>query len=473
MVGFILILTLAGCGGGGGFNPRFAGTPTGSFTNASLSGTYVFSLAGTNIGGFFATAGTFQADGNGNITSGVQDVNASSGVFTQLPVFGSYRVTADGRGTAVLNSQVATMTLDFVLISSQHGLVIRLDSIATASGTLDRQDAPALSALTLQAPFAFNISGVNAAGRNIQSVGAFTGDAAGNLTGVQDQNNGGTLAINAAVQGSYLLGAGGRAALQLATAAGTLNFAAYIVDANHLKLVETDFVPAMAGDAYRQPGSATNALLTGSYAFTLGGSSTTGPFAAGGIFTADGNGAITTGVEDLNNASVVTTALPLTGTYALAGSRGTLTLRTTKATSNFAIYPSTGGLQMLELDTTVSGGAAFAQQGGTISSSTVQGLYGYNATGADTSGPTDVIAQFTADGNGAINGALDQNLAGSLAQNLALGGGYAITSTGRGTLRLLTSFGPQNFVVYVVSSARVLVLQVDPSTIAVGSFEQQ
>jgi hypothetical protein len=48
----------------------------------------------------------------------------------------------------------------------------------------------------------------------------------------------------------------------------------------------------LAGDAFRQQGLFSNATLSGAYAFTLGGSSSQGPFAAGGILTADGNGNI-------------------------------------------------------------------------------------------------------------------------------------------------------------------------------------
>src|SRR5512146_2381723 len=139
-----LMLALAACGNG--IRIRTADPPTGTFTNASLSGSYAFTLSGTNTSGFFTTAGSFNADGNGNITAGVQDVNAAAGVFPNLPISGSYSVAADGRGIAILNSSVAIMTLDFVLISSQHGLAARFDNNATASGTLDRQDATAFTA---------------------------------------------------------------------------------------------------------------------------------------------------------------------------------------------------------------------------------------------------------------------------------------------------------------------------------------
>lgn len=55
--------------------------------------------------GFRAVAGSFVADGNGNITSGVEDVESFlTGVSVQIPITGTYVVGADGRTNAVINS---------------------------------------------------------------------------------------------------------------------------------------------------------------------------------------------------------------------------------------------------------------------------------------------------------------------------------------------------------------------------------
>jgi len=74
VVSSLPILALAGCGG----SRVLAPLPMGGFTNSNLSGTYSFLVTGTNTGtgGFFAMAGSFTADGNGNITSGTIDINS-------------------------------------------------------------------------------------------------------------------------------------------------------------------------------------------------------------------------------------------------------------------------------------------------------------------------------------------------------------------------------------------------------------
>jgi hypothetical protein len=45
------------------------------FSNVSFSGAYVFNFIGTDQDGVFTLAGRFEADGDGNLTNGLQDLN--------------------------------------------------------------------------------------------------------------------------------------------------------------------------------------------------------------------------------------------------------------------------------------------------------------------------------------------------------------------------------------------------------------
>ena len=47
----------------------------GATTNSRLSGNYAFSVRGFDANGLFVAAGSFFADGNGNITAGLMDIN--------------------------------------------------------------------------------------------------------------------------------------------------------------------------------------------------------------------------------------------------------------------------------------------------------------------------------------------------------------------------------------------------------------
>ncbi len=469
------LLVLIGCGGS---STKLAGTPTGTFNNASLQGSYAYSFAGNNSYGFFAVTGSFQADGNGHITSGVEDINSGLGVFTNIAVSGTYTVQADGRGTATINTPtLGSMGLDFVVISSKHALLARFDGNGTGSGTLDLQDPTAFSNTALQGAFAFGLSGVDINRALLSEAGNFTADGSSAITaGIQDFNDNGIVTTNLPFTGSYSVsGTNGRGSATLNTNSGMVNLTFYIVEANHLKLIETDPSPLLAGDAYRQQGSFSNASLSGPYVFTLGGDSTSNPFVAGGIFNADGNGNVPSGTEDVNNSGNIGQNISVAGNYSIAANgRGTLTLNSSTASQQYVIYPSTGGLQMLQLSSTiVSSGTAYPQQASAFSNATIQGVYGLSFIASNGGSELDSIAQFSATGSGSLSGAQDFNNAGSLSFDLALNGNYSLAANGRGTATLKTSAGNTNFIIYGVNSSRVLFIEVDTNQIAIGDFEHQ
>ena len=471
----LALVALTGCGSGG--STVLSPPPTGGFSNASLKGSYAFAFSGNNNFGFFSIAGSLQADGNGNITGGSEDVSTGSGVFPNLAITGTYSIGADGRGTATLLSSLNPITIAFVLLSSQRALVVRFDTLATASGTMDLQNASVFSTAALQGGLAFNLGGVDNIGNAFGSAGNLVADNAGNFSnGIQDFNDDGTVNADLPLSGSWAVGpANGRGTATLTTSLGTLTFAFYIVDANHLKLVEIDAAAILAGDAFRQQGAFSNASLNAAFPFTLSGISSTGAFVAGGIFIADGNGTVTGGVEDVNNASNVVPNLVLSGSYSVAANgRGTLTLTNPTGTSTFVIYPTTGGVLVMETDTViVSGGIALAQTGSSFSNASVQGNYGLNFSGLNAGFEIDGLAQFNAGGTGQLAGALDFNNGGALFQGLALSGTTSVNSNGRGTAVLQSSAGTLHLDFYVVNPSRVLFIEVDPSLPSVGEFDTQ
>ena len=456
-----------------------AGTPHGNFTNASLSGSYAFAFSGTNTGGFFTMAGSFQANGSGTITGGTIDINSSTAVTT-LSLTGTYIVHADGRGSATLIPNGSNnVNIDFVLFSPQHGAVIRFDTFATASGSLDSQTSSAFNLAALAGSFAFNISGIGAGGSPEASAGVFTVDASGNLSGgVQDTSDNGAvtandgLAVVSAAMTAPSAGSG-RGTLAITSAAsGTRHFAFYVVNADQIRLIETDSVPVLAGDAFFQGSTS----ISGSFAFTTSGANAAVPFAEGGILDTDGAGhVLNSSVEDVNDGGTVSTNATLSGTYAVAANgRGTLNLNS--GGINFAIYPSTAGIQMLEIDNnTVISGTAF-QQSGSFSNSTINGRYGANISGVVAPNTEfDAVYQFTADGNGRLTGAQDVNVGGVISSNLAFNGTAMLATNGRAsaTGKLNTVAGNLQVVYYAVNSSHILFIEVDNNSVAVGVFLQQ
>src|ERR1700734_1948670 len=92
------------------------------------------------------------------------------------------------------------------------------------------------------------------------------------------------------------------------TSTGTLHFAFYTVDNTHFRLIETDTTDYLAGDMYSglAPPYGPGNLVSGNYAFTVGGTSATGGYALGGVITSSGTGTISAGVSDLNDVGTTT-----------------------------------------------------------------------------------------------------------------------------------------------------------------------
>jgi hypothetical protein len=479
---FLALSTLALLVGCGSSSPKAVPPPSGGFSNSSLTknGTYVFSGSGTDLvnGSFFAVAGTVVSDGSGGLTGGSFDVvDSFLGVSTGNSVSGgTYKITADGRGTATLPGNLA---IDFVLTSSSHGLITRFDNGGTGSGTLDLQGTQTTPA----GSYSFSLAGVDSSVNPLNSVGSFTLTGS-TISGVQDFNDHYTISsetglTNLPLSGTLVVGTG----TQLATSStfgnlGTLSFDVFEIDSTHLKFVETDGLDFLAGDAFTQQ---TTMPPAGQLVFTMAGFDVSGAFlVAGGYLTSDGASLITTGIEDVNDAGGTGQATGVTGNFvSTGGGRFTITLSgifnggASVSTYTFAAYPTVnGGIQLLEIDGIgITSGAAYAQSSTTLS--TPQG-YGLNLTGVDlnTGNEVDDIAEFTAQ-NGGLTGIVDINDGGPIFnQTLGSGDTYILDSpaTGRGEI----STAPFGLIFYVVDSSTSIFIQSDNTgEVALGTFELQ
>ena len=494
----------AGCGSSSSapINPQ-------GFSDSSLSGTYVFSFSGTDVTNdnvsFFAAVGVLSADGKGNFASGTVDINdpalaaalnSTTNVFPAESATGTYNVTADGRGTGkitvTINGTGVPIGLDFVLTSggglnpvSSHGLITRFDGNGTGSGTIDLQTS-GITQSSLQGSYAFGFSGIDTGGNPFGTVGAFNLDAFGNATGLQDFDDNGVSPGEPAglsLSGNVTVGSPVTTAA-LNTSSGDFTFDVYIVDNTHLKFIETDELAILAGDAFTQQTS----IPAGVYAYTMEGQdSSDNPMAMGGFFTSDGTSAISAGLEDYNDAGTVNEVTGITGSYSpFTGGRTELNLSGFFNGSSlgnsilFAAYPSSGGIQLLEIDNArsgaVTGGIALAQ-GTTTTIATSQG-YGLNLTainGGSGAGmfEEDDIAQFIVNTNNTFKGVEDINDEGTLTGGASFTGTLTPDTTvpGHGSVTNSSEF---NFNYYVANNgSTVLILETDSNQLGVGSFQLQ
>ena len=476
---------LAACGGGGAHNNPLP-PPSGGFTPADLNGTYVFSTAGNDsAGGFLNIAGTFTANGNLGITSGTISISGGAvGTASNVAVGGnsSYILTADGRGQITLTNipGLRTIVVDFVLTSSDHGLITEFDANGTGSGTLDLQKA--VTQAQLAGPYAFSLFGTDLSGNSVATVGSLTLDASGTIgSGVQDfnavSNSADTFTGNLPVTGSVSLGSSGAPGTAKLTATGstfgTLSFDVYAVDSTHLKFIETDSAAFLSGDVFTQQGAALPTTAT-TLVFTMAGG-VSAPIAAGGFMPVDGTGGITNGSVDINSGGTVTASpLNFTGSYAASGTVGGRTLFNLSGfsiASQFVAYPTTSaGLQMLQSDGAgLISGAAFEQSSTSIAATQGYGL-GISAANLGIGVEEDDIAEFTTTSS-SFSGLIDFNDQGSPNQAAKLSGNYQPASPPSG--RYSVSSSAFSGVFYAVDSSTALFVDLDSVLIGTGILQLQ
>jgi hypothetical protein len=487
------LLFLAACGSSNVTHP--VAPPSGNFSNSNLNGTYVFSVSGVDEGNGapYAIVGTITANGSGGITGGTFDINDQDTTeFTQGPIpnstinnNGTYHVNVDGRGTITFSTSsiqgFPSLTLDFVLSSSSHGLVTEFDSFGSGSGTMDLQAANTTPA----GSYAFSLSGGNAGGAPLATVGNFTLTGS-TMAGADDLNEGVVAFPAQALTGSLVLGPSATPSTTLSTPAFQGTFDVFAVDSTHLKFIEMDLTADLAGDAFSQ---ASPTFPTASLAFTLQGQTSAGAFlAAGGVMTPGSGGAIS-GTEDFNeNGTSSAAPSPFTATLTTdttnAGRYTLGSFATFVGGTAYAAYPSSGGVLLLEIDNAgITTGAAFAQ---TANATFAAGQgYGLNLTGIFLGQPTQVydIAEFTANSTGStITGLIDETSGGGpVGSGVPFSNGaFTAASGGRGSITANASTnstatlnGGFALTFYTVDGTTFPFIESDNGQVATGVFVLQ
>lgn len=414
--------------------------PNNGFSNSNLKGQYAFSMSGTVFSSAtlstppYARVGTFIADGNGNITGGVEDVNlnvAGNGSLRQTFSGGTYMINSDGRGTMNLTSMGplgGSLTFSITMTSPSNGYIVDFpsDGSSTASGSFTLQNTASFAGglSGISGSYAFDFSGVDSTGVNPESfIGQFVSNGSGAFTSaVVDDNVGGTIAgsgSGVATAGTYAadslnsadLGTFGRGVFSLGGVQGVF----YIVGPSQAKFMETTSGGTLAGDALLQTSIPTAVSgISGGFVYVMGGSDVavgiSGPVTRGGKFSAS-TGNLSSIIVDSNNAGVQLSSLSATsGTYTIDPSgtgRGTITF-TAQGQANpfqyvfYLVSPSQGFIQDQSLSgAIVEDGTMLAQGTGTISNSSLAGNYAISwsgvtiTNGGNTIGEEDLAGEAT------------------------------------------------------------------------------
>lgn len=473
-------LACGGGGNGGGFGSG-GGGGTGSFTNASLSGQYVYQLKGYDLGTGdpFREAGVFTADGNGHITAGKDDFSIGTTVIPDTTTGGAYQVNGNGIATVQLNfASGSSSTFEITFSSSSQFYLIEIDPGISASGTAQKQDATAVTSLP-SGTFVTRMHTVNNSQPIASTVGAFT-VSNGSITGNMDRKTN-SLFGSSTVTGTLnfpdsTFGRGSGTFVD--SVAGTSTFVYYVVDASHLILFSTDSGTLGVGQAEKQTGTFTNASFTGPYAFGSNGDANgfEGTVTAG-RFNADGGGGISAGVLDNVTAGTVANAT-FTGTYNVSTSgRAAVTL--TSGSNNiqqvYWMVSPNRAFFITNSPTSIEDGSVDTQVG-TFSAASLNGTYAFGITGVDSGNTNDLTGLLQANGTSTLSMALFPNVNGVSPNPIPLTttnftGTYTVANNGR-AVGSLTNFS-NNLVMYLVSPNNAYVIQADSDVELHGTITKQ
>ncbi len=479
-------------------------------------GNYVFSVAGTNLGSFqYVVTGVFTVS-SGAITGGEQDYvdnTPTTDTHDALnPTGSSITTTADGNLQITLTTclgidctQVDPVINGGVLgVETFNGTLISTSTCGTAggpcnarlvefdantsSGTLELQSSTAAPA----GNYAFGATGAAGFPDAIGGILSVSGTTISTTATVFDVNLGGTSSAAQSISAGSVTAPDATGRLQLSitptntVSIPSLAFAAYIVDANHIRIMGAS--GPLAGTAYLQ--NPAGLVVAGqTYVVSTTGGDHNGALQLAGALTLASGSTGVTGTISYNDEVAVQPAGTITGgTYvADATFLGRVTLMgITDGTNTFNLQlyvDGNGNALAISLDTTdVMGGVAYLQTGGgSFTAGSLNGSYALNISGYDGVNVIEynAVGPISADGVGTLSSpTIDLNLLGvPLTPGIPVAGTFTAAATGvfPGTLVGLDVSGgtTDTYTYYLVDTTRVVAIEVDGTQWGLGTLELQ
>lgn len=434
-------------------------------TNQALNGPYAFSFNGFNSGKPLVMAGHFVADGAGNITGGVLDLNNGSGSPTLGTAFsGTYTITANGLGTMTFNAGSLGM-MNFHIDASNQGngtfVQDNADPDTRGSGTFYVQNMLDF-ALPPNGAYALGSFGADNNLNRYARAGALQMTLGAVSNSEEDDNDNGTV-TNRTFTGRFQPPnlSTGRGQVSFTFPNGVLNtYSYYVVYTGQIVMMGIDPLsaqdPLTLGTVTQQSsGGFTNASLTGISAIEVNGVAPNGgsPVAdvALGLVTADGNGNVTVSLDE-NQGGTLTQQQVSQGTYSVAAN-GRVTFTGLGANAPILYLSSSDQAFVLGTGASASSGI-LEQQTATppFGNPSIEGTYLGGTETPVLAAVVDTVNWLFADGNGNVNGIQDYSgPSGTGTQNLSLM--YQVDSTGRAVVT-----GTVPGIAYVVTSKRLVML---------------
>ncbi|MGH8282492.1 MAG: hypothetical protein ACRESE_01430, partial [Gammaproteobacteria bacterium] len=279
------------------------------YSNASLNGGYVFSLSGRNQGAPWFAIGEFSANGAGQISNGLQDINNGATIQSKAQFTGSYSINPDGSGTLTLG----TINFQLVLQADDEVFVLSTSNGTTLTGSLTVQDASASSITALNGPLVL-CSGGQASNQGFALLALANTGGGGSLSGFEDVSGSNPL-LRTTWHGSYSFDGNAHGTLSI-TDTTTHTYSFYALSASDFALLSTDPAVTASGNITSQTAMTySSTSLSGPYAFLINGNNLTQGYAQAGQFNPNGMGSLGTVTEDINTLGNLQTDLITAGTY--------------------------------------------------------------------------------------------------------------------------------------------------------------
>jgi len=230
-------------------------------------------------------------------------------------------------------------------------------------------------------------------------------------------------------------------------------------------------------------GPFSTASLNGSYTYILEGIDISGnPFTEGGVFSADGNGNITSGTDDFNQTNSQGDPLashPTKGTYQIIpDGSGTISFTLTDISSNntfqFAInMVNSSQFYLAENDAFANGAGIGDKQDAAAITTTPSGSFAFRVHAYSTpNGSVGTVGQLVST-NGTVTGSADILRNGTMNAVTLNGSFQAPDSTGRGILTYVDNVSNISYEYYIINASTIRLLGFDANVLALGRAEQQ
>ena len=458
-----------------------AATATASLTltisgpTSRLNGNYVFSFSGYSGGNLVVQAGTFTADGMGNISAGLMDSNSAAGVHTQLAFTGTYSISSNNTGPMTLN--IATLGTFTYQVAVPASGTIRFIQNGTAGnqgvGYIRKVTSVGKVTITqLASSWTLGGTGADVAASRYAEAGTFTADTHGAWTGLEeDANDNGTLTHNTAGTGNFIAidSVTQRGTANMTVNSVTTNYSFYPVSTRELVMVSIDPVSSTAPLAlytlYFNPANWSNTVIHTTTVAELQGLGTsngnTVPYGLLAFATFDGNGGLSVSTDE-NLGGTLSANKYTTATYS-AATNGRTTV-SGFGSNPIVMYFSSNVAFTLVSDSRVTAGTTVPQLGSPYTNNSINGSYQGATLQAVLPTVTVDDDSGSADGNGNLALTYDISGPGGPQQGLTAALTYSVDSTGRAPL---INNGNTFGIAYVVNGAsngsggKILVLSTD------------